>query len=148
MAVGIQLHAPAALPTGKTRYQFYRRLGGPQRRSGQVRKISLPRGFDPRTVQPVTSRYTDWAIPAHKVKVTSQDIYTNLKESQFWSSAPFSFDLTLLAGLSLWIQACKWVRLESNGTWRTGSQPSFTLKNILCHVKHTEKECKIATTVV
>ena len=25
-----QLHAPAALPPGKTRYQMYRRLGGPQ----------------------------------------------------------------------------------------------------------------------
>ena len=29
------------------------------------RKISLPAGFDPRTVQPVVSRYTDWAIAAH-----------------------------------------------------------------------------------
>ena len=28
-------------------------------------KISPPPEFDPRTVQPVTSRYTDWAIPAH-----------------------------------------------------------------------------------
>jgi hypothetical protein len=28
-----------------------------------VRKISPPPGFDPRTVQPVASRYTDWAIP-------------------------------------------------------------------------------------
>jgi hypothetical protein len=28
-------------------------------------KISPPPGFDPRTVQPVTSRYTDYAIPAH-----------------------------------------------------------------------------------
>jgi hypothetical protein len=37
-------------------------LGGPQGRSGQVRKISIPPGFDPRTVQPVASRYTDWAI--------------------------------------------------------------------------------------
>jgi hypothetical protein len=27
---------------------------------------SLPPGFDPRTVQPVASRYTDCAIPAHK----------------------------------------------------------------------------------
>jgi hypothetical protein len=34
-------------------------LGGPQGRSGQVREISLPPGFDPRTVQPVVSRYTD-----------------------------------------------------------------------------------------
>jgi len=45
----------------QTRYPLYRRLGGPHRRSGQVRKISPPPGFDPRTVQPVDSRYTDWA---------------------------------------------------------------------------------------
>ena len=37
---------------------------GPQGRSGQVRKISLPPEFDPRTVQPVASRYIDSAIPA------------------------------------------------------------------------------------
>jgi hypothetical protein len=36
-------------------------MGGPQGRSGQVRNISLPPGFDPRTVKPVASRYTDWA---------------------------------------------------------------------------------------
>ena len=49
------------LPPWKTRYPFYRRLGGPQGRSGQMRKISPPPGFDPWTVQPVASRYTDWA---------------------------------------------------------------------------------------
>jgi len=38
------------LPPGKTRYPLYRRLGGPQGRSGQVRKISPPPGIDPRTV--------------------------------------------------------------------------------------------------
>ena len=43
----------AALPPGKTRYPLYKRLGGPQGRSGQVRKISPPPGFDPRTVQTV-----------------------------------------------------------------------------------------------
>ena len=32
--VGGQRHAPAALPPGKTRYPLYRRLGGPQGRSG------------------------------------------------------------------------------------------------------------------
>jgi hypothetical protein len=50
-----------SLPPGKTRYPLYRRLGGPQGQSGQVQKISPPPGFDPRTVQPVASRYTDWA---------------------------------------------------------------------------------------
>jgi hypothetical protein len=54
-----------SLPPGKTRYPLYRRLGGPQGRSGQGRKISPTPGFDPRTVQPVASRYTDWVIPAH-----------------------------------------------------------------------------------
>jgi len=57
--VGGKRHAPAALSPGNTRYPLYRRLGGPQGRSGQVRKISPPTGFDPRTVQPVASRYTD-----------------------------------------------------------------------------------------
>jgi len=41
------------------RYPLYMRLGRPQDRFGQVRKISSPAGFDRRTVQPVSSRYTD-----------------------------------------------------------------------------------------
>jgi hypothetical protein len=65
MWVGGQRHVPAALPPEKTRYQLYRRLGGPQGRFGQVRKISPSPGLDPQTVQPVASRSTDWAIPAH-----------------------------------------------------------------------------------
>jgi hypothetical protein len=43
------------LPPGKTRYVLYRRLGGPQSRSGRVRKISPPPGFDTQTVQPVAT---------------------------------------------------------------------------------------------
>ena len=55
-----------SLPPGKTRYPLYRRLGGPQGRSGQARKISPPTRIDPRTVQPVASRYTDNATrPMH-----------------------------------------------------------------------------------
>jgi hypothetical protein len=64
--VGGQRHASAALPPGKTRYPLYRRLGGPQARSGRVREILPPTGFDPRTVQPLASRYTVCAVPAHK----------------------------------------------------------------------------------
>jgi hypothetical protein len=59
MGVGGQLHAP-----GMTRYPLYRRLGRPQGRYGRVLKISPPPGFDPRNVQLVASRYTDYAIPA------------------------------------------------------------------------------------
>ena len=43
------------LPPGKTRYPFYRRLGGPQSRSGQAENL-VPNGIRSRTVQPVVSR--------------------------------------------------------------------------------------------
>ena len=67
MGLGGQRHAPAALPPEKTRYPLYRRLGGPQDRSGHVPKISPhppPPGFDLRTVQPEASRDIDSAVPA------------------------------------------------------------------------------------
>ena len=54
---GSTLRFGRSLTPGKTRYPLYRKLDGPQDRSGQVRKISPPAGFDPRTVQPVASRY-------------------------------------------------------------------------------------------
>ena len=59
MGVGFRRHAPAALALGKPRYPLCKRLGGPQGRSERVRIISRPPGFDPQTVQPVVSRYTD-----------------------------------------------------------------------------------------
>ena len=52
MGVGGQHHAPAALPPGKYPVPIVQEAGW------------APPGFDPRTVQPVASRYTDWAIPA------------------------------------------------------------------------------------
>jgi hypothetical protein len=49
----------------ETQYPLYRRLGGPQVLSGWVQKILSQQGFDSQTVQPVASRYIDYAIPAH-----------------------------------------------------------------------------------
>jgi hypothetical protein len=70
MRVGGQLRAPGRFTPGKeTGYPFYGKLGGPQVRSGRLRKISPPPGFDPRTVQPVASSYTDYAIPAPETSV-------------------------------------------------------------------------------
>ena len=43
------------LPPGKTWYPFYRRLGGPQGRSGRAEKL-VPTGIRSQTVQPVVSR--------------------------------------------------------------------------------------------
>jgi hypothetical protein len=60
-----QGHALVALPPPPRKRPaplYYRRLGGLQSRSGQVRKISPPPGFDPQTVQLVASRYTQHDI--------------------------------------------------------------------------------------
>jgi len=46
-------------PRKETRYPLCGSLGGPQGRIGRVREISRPLVLDPRTVEPVASRYTD-----------------------------------------------------------------------------------------
>ena len=79
---GLASRPGRSLLPGKTRYQLYRRLGGLQGRSGEVRKISPPPGFDLRTVQPVASRYTDWATrptqhEAAESKITYKQAYNS-----------------------------------------------------------------------
>ena len=67
-------HPGRTLSPEKTRYPLYRRLGGP--RAGlDGRKISPPPGFDPRTVQSVVSRYTDWATRPTLVGCTIRIYY-------------------------------------------------------------------------
>ena len=56
-----------AVPVG------YRRLGGPQGRSGRMAKISPPPEFDPRTFQPVACCYADIAISCHHINAKSVD---------------------------------------------------------------------------
>ena len=62
---GGQSERPGRFTAGKSpRIPQYRRLGGPQggfRLSG--RQNRLPLGYEPRTVQPVASRYAAYAIP-------------------------------------------------------------------------------------
>jgi hypothetical protein len=74
-------------PGKETRYQLHRRRCGPQGRSGRVQKISLPPGFDPRTVQPVVSRYTG-PLLFRDVCFIMYD-KTLLKKKVPWSSTSF-----------------------------------------------------------
>ena len=61
---GLSTQSPGSFTPRNTRYLLYRRMGGHQGRSGRVRKTSHTPGFDPRTVRPLASRYTDFAFPA------------------------------------------------------------------------------------
>ena len=120
--VGGQRHAPAGLPPGKTRYPLYRRLGGPQSQSGQVWKISPPAGFDSRTVQPVASRHTDWAITAYDVGRVWRKISVSQLTAVLWQttkcaagsdacSAAYTDDLrpsTVDLSCSKWASSTKW----------------------------------------
>jgi len=51
------------LPPGKTRYPFYRRLGGPQGRSGRAENL-VPTGIRSRTVQLVAQSLYRLSYPA------------------------------------------------------------------------------------
>jgi hypothetical protein len=86
--VGGQRHAPAALPPGKIRYSLYRRLGKPQGRSGQVRKISPPTGIrspdrPARSKSLYRLRYRGPVAPASKLK--PETIYTDMFKVDFLS---------------------------------------------------------------
>jgi hypothetical protein len=64
------------------RYPLDRRLGGPQSRSGRFgeEKILDPTGtLNPLVVQPVSSRYTDYAIPAPHWTLYRPDIDIDIK---------------------------------------------------------------------
>jgi len=67
------------LPSGKTQYPFYRRLGGPQGQCGRAENL-VPTGIRSRTVQPVVSRYTDWATgpTTSKINLKQKDRTGNL----------------------------------------------------------------------
>jgi hypothetical protein len=127
MGVGGQRHAPAALPPGITRYPLYRRLGRTQGRSGRVLKISPPPGFDPRAVQLVASRYTDYAIPAHLRCIYQVN---NLQEELFmWHSAVAVVNsvTTLVVSinsyqLNPW-KSCLFARLLSSEQFRKSNPP-------------------------
>jgi len=62
--VGGQRHAPGALLQHKRPGTIFIGAWMGPGWSGMMRKISLTQGFDPWTVHPIVSRYTDQAIPA------------------------------------------------------------------------------------
>ena len=58
MGVGVSPTPRLPIPPGEKRYPFYRRLGGPQGRSGRA-EILVPTGIQSRTVQLIVGPYTN-----------------------------------------------------------------------------------------
>ena len=85
------------LPPGKTRYPFYRRLGGSQGRSGRVKNL-VPTKILSRTFQPVVSRYTDSATRP------TQEMYI------IWKDHGFIFVGTAVAQ---WLRCCATSRKDA-----------------------------------
>ena len=76
---GVASRPGRSLLPGKTRYPLYRGLGGPQGRSGRAENLAPP-GFDPRTVQPVVSRYTVWATRSTSSQGNRQFIWRRCQQ--------------------------------------------------------------------
>ena len=97
------------LPPGKSRYPFYRRLGGPQGRSGRAENL-VPTGIRSRTVQPAVSRYTDWGTRPTLFSGTSW----NLRRHEQHASTNFCVSSSVVSVLMNNILT----KLGFNSKWR------------------------------
>ena len=80
----------STLPPGKTRYPFYRRLGGPQDRSGQVRKISPHRDSIPGPSSPQTVAIpTELPGPRGKILIISIYSVTSMSFTNYFFNTRF-----------------------------------------------------------
>ena len=84
--------------TPRPLYPLCRRLRGSQERTAREWIISPPPGFDPRTVQPVSSRYTDWAIQAHRTEKYKGTIIHIIMGVHTYVSSLFVLNLMLTVG--------------------------------------------------
>jgi len=120
------------LPPGKNRYPFYRRLGGSQGRSGRTENL-VPTGIRSRTVQPVVSRYTDWATEPIFTCIASDIILMRRRLCVHIGVHIFSPFLTAL----------KVTGRQANLSSSTSSRPSV---NLLCHKISLFIVCLLNTT--
>jgi hypothetical protein len=97
---GSALPPGRSLPPGKTWYLLYRRLGGPQGRSGQVRKISPPTGFDPR-VYGEDDRINGRAVLSGTMP---RETHESRQSGRYWDSRLFNAKKTIT--VTEWHELC------------------------------------------
>jgi hypothetical protein len=71
-------HAPAALPPGKRPGTHCLGEWVVQGRSGKFWKNSPSPVLDPQTVQPIATRYFDYAIPDHILRYNQVQLWENV----------------------------------------------------------------------
>ena len=98
-----------SLPPIKTRYPLYRRLGGPQGRSGQVRKISHPTGIRSPDRQARSQSLYRLSYPTHRMRWS---LHLNKKFLMKSAKATTALDFNREV-------------LDSNPSRNTGSSPWF-----------------------
>jgi len=126
-----------SLPPEKTRYPLYRRLRGPQYRSGRAENF-IPSGIRSRTVQPTVSRYTNWATrpttflsnllqmlkELDVIEIIPLFPQSNRKEfHQTWkniSRTRLSISIFLIYSSVLSLTQIKSIRWESIKSWKLG----------------------------
>ena len=122
--VRVQRHAPAALYPGKDPVPIVQEAGwapGPVWTGAE--NVAPPPGFDPRTVQPVASRYTDYATrPTRKVEVLRNHWRCGSvgfqRATHVTSSAVPHFVHPCFSGKASLVLFC-WLRVLALRTWHT-----------------------------
>ena len=98
---GSALRPGCSLPPKNTRYLLYRRLGGPQDRSGQVRKISPPTGIRSLDCPVRSQSLYRLRNPAHIQKKQSQ---VNIKVQVSSCGLPYDTNCKYpCKGLLIWV---------------------------------------------
>jgi len=96
MGVGDLRHASAALPPRKRPGTHL--IGdwvGPRANLQGCWKSCPPSGFDPRTVQPVGSRYTDWTIAA-PIEVRGKAEFVHIMKLCVWLEVKLHFNFWII----------------------------------------------------
>ena len=131
-------------PGKETRYPFYRKLGELWGRCGWVRKVSPLLGFEPQTVQSVTSRYTDYAIPLNKEEWK----FILIKpERRGWCLIRDHYISILCSDSVLWQRVVGWVLLRRfGGTWWLHLQIQTSFRNCLTMKMNTPESFETSRT--
>ena len=136
------------LPPGKIRYPFYRRLCGPQGRSGRTENL-VPTGIRYRTVQPVVSRYiyiTIYYLKSNSGRLVATFI---LAERLFEVSSniqPTYWDFTRFGIAFLWWKFPGEIALRANRSLHgdfLGISLSDSPRNAILKTYYTPQFCRI-----